>query len=85
MVPAAAPARKNWRATSCPAPISAIVPYFFASRLSRSALLMVVRELTCLFNSAYSLTSNHGLLGKGFATCTDLAAECHEIRTDNER
>src|SRR3954447_22067300 len=32
-VPAAPPARKNQRATSCPAPISAIVPYQRRSRL----------------------------------------------------
>src|SRR3954453_21950167 len=32
-VPAAPPARKNHRATSCPAPISAIVPYQRRSRL----------------------------------------------------
>ncbi len=33
MVPLAPPARKNQRATSCPAPISAKTPYLLASRL----------------------------------------------------
>src|SRR5437867_13044735 len=33
IVPAAPPTRKNRRATSCPAPISAKVPYLVASRL----------------------------------------------------
>src|ERR1051325_1030665 len=33
MVPAAPPTRKNQRATSCPAPISAKVPYLVGSRL----------------------------------------------------
>src|SRR5712692_9389733 len=43
-VPAAPPTRKNQRATSCPAPISAKVPYFAASRLMRSALSCVLGE-----------------------------------------
>jgi len=34
IVPAAPPTRKNQRATSCPAPISAIVPYLAGSRLT---------------------------------------------------
>jgi hypothetical protein len=37
IVPAAPPTRKNHRATSCPAPISATVPYHLGSRLMRSA------------------------------------------------
>ena len=41
MVPAAPPARKNQRATSWPAPISAMVPYQRGSRLIRSALCSV--------------------------------------------
>src|SRR5271166_2292393 len=36
-VPAGPPTEKNQRATSWPAPISANVPYVFASRLSASA------------------------------------------------
>src|SRR3954468_2165943 len=40
-VPAAPPARKNQRATSCPAPISAIVPYQRRSRLICSAFCSV--------------------------------------------
>src|SRR5689334_951852 len=40
-VPAAPPAEKNQRATSWPAPISANVPYVFASRLSASAFCRV--------------------------------------------
>src|ERR1700712_2981245 len=40
-VPAAPPARKNQRATSCPAPISATVPYQRGSRLIRNAFWWV--------------------------------------------
>src|SRR5262249_52021030 len=40
-VPAAPPTEKNHRATSWPAPISANVPYVFASRLSASAFCRV--------------------------------------------
>ena len=46
IVPAAAPAKKKFLATSCPAPISTIVPYFFSSKLRRKALSLVERELT---------------------------------------
>src|SRR5690349_11532197 len=38
IVPAAPPTRKNQRTTSCPAPISANVPYHRGSRLILSAL-----------------------------------------------
>src|SRR5438552_3098576 len=41
-VPAAPPTEKNQRATSCPPPISAKVPYRVASRLSASAFCRVV-------------------------------------------
>src|SRR6516164_2316183 len=44
IVPAAPPAWKNWRATSCPAPISANVPYLGSSRLMVRALRFVVRS-----------------------------------------
>src|SRR5213592_1833619 len=40
-VPAAPPTRKNLRATSCPAPISAKVPYFAESKLIWSAFSSV--------------------------------------------
>src|SRR5580698_840074 len=40
-VPDAPPTRKKQRATSWPAPISAKVPYFFASRLIWSAFWLV--------------------------------------------
>src|SRR5258705_10176953 len=40
-VPAAPPALKNERATSCPPPISAMVPYVLASRFSASAFCRV--------------------------------------------
>src|SRR5210317_441436 len=49
MVPAAAPVLKNCRATSWPAPISTMVPYFFSSRLMRSAFSRVLRLLIFLF------------------------------------
>src|SRR6185436_10580438 len=42
MVPEAPPTRKNQRATSCPAPISANVPYFVWSRLICSAFWCVL-------------------------------------------
>src|SRR5216117_2674972 len=41
IVPAAPPTRKNRRATSWPAPISAKVPYLVASRLIRRAFSSV--------------------------------------------
>src|SRR5271157_969085 len=41
IVPAAPPTRKNQRATSCPAPISANVPYLLGSRLICSAFWCV--------------------------------------------
>src|SRR4051794_2510277 len=48
IVPAAPPARKNQRATSWPAPISATVPYHRESRLIRSAFCSVsVPNSTC--------------------------------------
>src|SRR5215468_8681409 len=43
-VPAAAPAWKNQRTTSCPAPISAKVPYFASSRLILRAFRFVVNS-----------------------------------------
>src|SRR5947207_9067389 len=42
-IPAAPPTRKNQRTTSCPAPISAKVPYQRGSRLIFSALEWVSR------------------------------------------
>src|SRR6266404_552188 len=44
IVPAAPPAWKNQRTTSCPAPISAKVPYFGSSRLTLRALRFVVNS-----------------------------------------
>src|SRR5580765_5299922 len=41
-VPAAPPTTKNHRATSWPAPISAIVPYLLLSRLRDSAFCLVL-------------------------------------------
>src|SRR3954447_3000263 len=48
IVPAAPPTRKNQRATSCPAPISANVPYFVASRLIWSAFWWVSSRFDCM-------------------------------------
>src|SRR6266542_6146698 len=42
MVPAAPPTWKKQRATSCPAPISAMAPYFAGSRLIASAFCRVL-------------------------------------------
>src|ERR1700728_75131 len=57
MVPEAPPAWKNSRATSCPAPISAKVPYFGPSKLTVSAFCVVVRSSLCwfMFRSSASL------------------------------
>src|SRR4249920_1665278 len=41
IVPAAPPTRKNQRATSCPAPISAKTPYLLGSRFTSSAFWWV--------------------------------------------
>src|SRR6266581_5445160 len=46
MVPGAPPTRKNRRTTSCPAPISANVPYIFASRLIWSAFRFVPTSIS---------------------------------------
>src|SRR5690242_3448826 len=55
-VPAAPPTRKNQRTTSCPAPISAKVPYQRGSRLILSALewVSIVASFTArdLLNSS---------------------------------
>ena len=48
IVPAAPPTRKNQRATSCPAPISAKVPYFVLSRLIWTAFWCVSSGLVCI-------------------------------------
>src|SRR5689334_11001619 len=45
-VPDAPPTWKNRRATSWPAPISANVPYFFASRLIWNAFLFVPTSIS---------------------------------------
>src|SRR5213594_3516354 len=62
IVPAAPPTTKNQRATSWPAPISAMVPYLLLSRLRASAFCLVlvgrasmpgiVRERSLLCNGA---------------------------------
>src|SRR6266850_6390540 len=54
-VPAAPPTRKNQRTTSCPAPISAKVPYQRGSRLIFSALEWVSR--TSSFTASEPLNS----------------------------
>src|SRR5437764_5805476 len=46
IVPDAPPTWKNRRATSWPAPISAKVPYFFASRLIWNAFLLVPTSIS---------------------------------------
>src|SRR5262245_37280158 len=54
-VPAAPPTTKNQRATSWPAPISAIVPYLLLSRLSASAFSWVAvgcADITIRFSSS---------------------------------
>ena len=51
IVPAAAPAWKNQRATSWPAPISTMVPYFRGSRLIASAFSIVPGTLSALVYS----------------------------------
>src|SRR5215469_11605422 len=69
MVPAAPPMRKNRRATSWPAPISANVPYLAGSRLICSAFLSV----------AISISGVMQFLLRRFST----AANCgHPSRSD---
>src|SRR4051812_39505832 len=51
MVPAAPPTWKNLRATSWPAPISAKVPYFFASRFIWNAFLSVPISISAFIYS----------------------------------
>src|SRR4051812_24842191 len=48
IVPAAPPTRKNQRATSCPAPISANVPYLVLSRLIWTAFWCVSSRFDCI-------------------------------------
>src|SRR4051794_20874459 len=48
IVPAAPPTRKNQRATSCPAPISAKVPYLVWSRLIATAFCCVSSRFDCI-------------------------------------
>src|SRR5437660_8002166 len=55
-VPAAPPTRKNQRTTSCPAPISAKVPYQRGSRLIRSAF-----EWVSIVSSFMSTSGSLGL------------------------
>src|SRR6267143_6125661 len=50
-VPDAPPTWKNRRATSWPAPISAKVPYFFASRLVWNAFLFVPTSISAFIRS----------------------------------
>src|ERR1700704_3023684 len=50
-VPAAPPTWKNRRATSWPAPISAKVPYFFASRLIWNAFLLVPTSISAFIRT----------------------------------
>src|SRR5688572_18202320 len=54
MVPAAPPTRKNQRATSCPAPISANVPYLLGSRLICSAFWCVSRTSRFVMKAHYT-------------------------------
>ena len=56
IVPAAPPTWKNQRTTSCPAPISANVPYLRRSRLMASAFCWVTRFLRSVFGSKLAST-----------------------------
>src|ERR1044072_2890487 len=51
MVPDAPPTWKNRRATSWPAPISAKVPYFLASRLIWNAFLLVPTSISAFIRT----------------------------------
>src|SRR5438477_2745398 len=53
IVPAAPPTRKNQRATSCPAPISANVPYLPGSRLMWSAFWSVSGTSRLISNALF--------------------------------
>ena len=66
IVPAAPPTRKNQRTTSCPAPISANVPYQRGSRLILSAFECV--SIVSSFTSQQNYPTCNGLMnGFGFA------------------
>src|SRR4029077_1170149 len=60
IVPAAPPTRKNQRTTSCPAPISANVPYQRGSRLILSAF-----ECVSIVSSFMSSADSAGLVSLG--------------------
>src|SRR5438034_6279481 len=53
IVPEAPPTWKNRRATSCPAPISAKVPYFFASKLIWNAFLFVPTSISAFIRDQH--------------------------------
>src|SRR6516225_9920069 len=64
-VPAAPPTLKNQRTTSCPAPISANVPYHRGSRLILSALEWV-STTSCFTERQQECTKSHA---SAIATC----------------
>src|SRR6266404_7868891 len=66
-VPAAPPTWKKRRATSWPAPISAKVPYFFASRFIWNAFLSVPRSISAFIrfqDAGHSGASQPGMRSK---------------------
>src|SRR6266571_1548516 len=88
IVPAAPPARKNQRATSCPAPISANVPYFVLSRLIWSAFWFVLGISRCI---GAELFKNPASIRAGKKNLPEPEAEvkkslhCPKIRASHER
>ena len=72
IVPAAPPTRKNQRATSCPAPISAKVPYLELSRLIWTAFWCVSGLLDGIWRpiriARSRVASPRGRVVEGWAT-----------------
>src|ERR1043165_5375804 len=63
-VPAAPPTEKNQRATSCPPPISARVPYLVASRFSASAFCRVPEGVVSMLTPSFDATSRRRCCGE---------------------
>src|SRR5450759_390739 len=76
IVPAAAPTRKNQRATSWPAPISANVPYLVLSRLISRAFWCVSRRFECMAMAVPERESNGAL---SHWCCRAVACACQTI------
>src|SRR6478736_825039 len=69
-VPAAPPARKNQRATSCPAPISAKAPYLPRSMLTANAFWCVAKgSWSIALELTRALCSSQEFVGRDGEAC----------------